>query len=130
MADQHVAHGSAPAAGGQNLHAGHLVAMFRDKLWLSLALTISHRILVERHSILAGVHSSDLPRLKIHPAHPRDGRFCLRRPRFHPRSLGRTCRPSAGHDDSRQPGDHSRFWEHQVLLERRRQFVPLHHNQE
>jgi len=40
MADQHVGHGSAPAAGGQNLHAGHSVAMFRDKLWLSFALTI------------------------------------------------------------------------------------------
>ncbi|MGA7925159.1 MAG: heavy metal translocating P-type ATPase, partial [Candidatus Sulfotelmatobacter sp.] len=40
MADPHVMHGSAPAAGAHNLHAGHSVAMFRDKFWLSLALTI------------------------------------------------------------------------------------------
>src|SRR5580704_16873375 len=40
MADQHVRHGLAPAAGAHNLHAGHSVAMFRDKFWLSLALTI------------------------------------------------------------------------------------------
>jgi P-type Cu2+ transporter len=40
MADQQIRHGSAPAAGAHNLHAGHSVAMFRDKFWLSLALTI------------------------------------------------------------------------------------------
>ena len=40
MAEPHVRHGSAPAAGAPNLHAGHSVAMFRDKFWLSLALTI------------------------------------------------------------------------------------------
>ena len=40
MADQHIRHGSSPAAGAHNLHAGHSVAMFRDKFWLSLALTI------------------------------------------------------------------------------------------
>ena len=39
-ADQH-AHGHAPAgAGGIDKHAGHSVAMFRDRFWLSLALTI------------------------------------------------------------------------------------------
>ena len=40
MADPQVRHRSAPAAGAHNLHAGHSVAMFRDKFWLSLALTI------------------------------------------------------------------------------------------
>jgi len=40
MAEPHVRHGLAPAAGAPNLHAGHSVAMFRDKFWLSLALTI------------------------------------------------------------------------------------------
>jgi Cu2+-exporting ATPase len=40
VADPHVRHGSAPAAGAHNLHAGHSVAMFRDKFWLSFALTI------------------------------------------------------------------------------------------
>ena len=35
----HAQHGSA-AAGGHDRHAGHSVAMFRDKFWLSLALTV------------------------------------------------------------------------------------------
>src|SRR4051812_48410320 len=34
----HTAH--APAASHDDKHAGHSVAMFRDKFWLSLALTI------------------------------------------------------------------------------------------
>ena len=37
------AHGPAPAAagaGGHDRHAGHSVAMFRDRFWLSLALTL------------------------------------------------------------------------------------------
>lgn len=37
-ADQHVSHG--PAAGAHDRHAGHSVAMFRDKFWLSFALTV------------------------------------------------------------------------------------------
>jgi Cu2+-exporting ATPase len=35
-ASQHEVH----SAGGQDRHAGHSVAMFRDKFWLSLALTV------------------------------------------------------------------------------------------
>lgn len=37
-AEQHVSHG--PAAGAHDRHAGHSVAMFRDKFWLSFALTV------------------------------------------------------------------------------------------
>src|SRR5215472_10454762 len=40
MADRHGSHGPAEAAGGHDRHAGHSVAMFRDKFWLSFALTI------------------------------------------------------------------------------------------
>src|SRR5215472_5492534 len=39
MADQHVSHGSA-APGAHDHYAGHSVAMFRDKFWLTFALTI------------------------------------------------------------------------------------------
>ena len=40
--DEHSAHARAgsSASGGHDRHAGHSVAMFRDKFWLSLALTI------------------------------------------------------------------------------------------
>jgi P-type Cu2+ transporter len=40
MAEPHTTLGSAPAASAHNFHAGHSGAMFRDKFWLSLALTI------------------------------------------------------------------------------------------
>jgi len=37
---KHVAHGIDKASTGHDHHAGHSVAMFRDKFWLSFALTI------------------------------------------------------------------------------------------
>ena len=40
MADQQVRPGTALAGGVHDRHAGHSVAMFRDKFWLSFALTI------------------------------------------------------------------------------------------
>jgi len=40
MADQHANHGPAPVASAHDQHAGHSVAMFRDKFWLSFALAI------------------------------------------------------------------------------------------
>src|SRR5215469_6805129 len=40
MAHQHVDRGVAKASASRDHHAGHSVAMFRDKFWLSLALTI------------------------------------------------------------------------------------------
>jgi Cu2+-exporting ATPase len=39
-ADPHVSHKMSEAHMGHDLHAGHSVAMFRDKFWLSFALTI------------------------------------------------------------------------------------------
>jgi Cu2+-exporting ATPase len=38
--DSHAAHTMSGARGGHDRHAGHSVAMFRDKFWLSFALTI------------------------------------------------------------------------------------------
>jgi Cu2+-exporting ATPase len=40
MTDQHMHQGAARAAHTHNQHAGHSVAKFRDKFWLSFALTI------------------------------------------------------------------------------------------
>ena len=40
MADQRTRTGSVGAAATHDRHAGHSVAMFRDKFWLTLALTI------------------------------------------------------------------------------------------
>src|SRR5215475_528011 len=40
MADQPISHGPATPTGAHDHHAGHSVAIFRDKFWLSFALTI------------------------------------------------------------------------------------------
>jgi len=39
-ADQHAGHKMSEAHASHDRHAGHSVAMFRDKFWLSFALTI------------------------------------------------------------------------------------------
>ena len=39
-ADPHAGHKMSGIHGSHDRHAGHSVAMFRDKFWLSLALTI------------------------------------------------------------------------------------------
>src|ERR1700675_2272920 len=39
-ADPHAGHETSTMHGNHDRHAGHSVAMFRDKFWLSLALTI------------------------------------------------------------------------------------------
>ena len=38
--DPHAGHNMSDVHGSHDRHAGHSVAMFRDKFWLSLALTI------------------------------------------------------------------------------------------
>jgi P-type Cu2+ transporter len=40
VADPHPGHKMSEAHGGHDRHAGHSVAMFRDKFWLSFALTV------------------------------------------------------------------------------------------
>jgi Cu2+-exporting ATPase len=40
MTEQHMGHGMSATHASHDRHAGHSVAMFRDKFWLSLALTI------------------------------------------------------------------------------------------
>jgi Cu2+-exporting ATPase len=40
VSEQHTAHKMSNIQGSHGRHAGHSVAMFRDKFWLSLALTI------------------------------------------------------------------------------------------
>src|SRR5215472_13007417 len=40
MPHEHAGHGIGQAGGSHDHHAGHSVAMFRDKFWLSFALTI------------------------------------------------------------------------------------------
>ena len=56
------------AAGGHDRHAGHSVAMFRDRFWLSLALTVP--VVLVSHDIATwfGYRLPDIPGLDLLPA--------------------------------------------------------------
>jgi hypothetical protein len=71
----------------------------------------SGRLLVARRPTLAWLPGAILPRLEIYAWRPRNSDLLLRRVRFYPWSMERTGRPQARHDDSHQPGDHSRVWD-------------------
>ena len=91
---------------GHDRHAGHSVAMFRDKFWLSLALTIPTVIWSSEVQHWLGLHGARLPRLQIPSRHPRNHRLPLRRRRFPAWRTCRTCRPQTRHDDAHQSGHH------------------------
>ncbi|MBA2701249.1 MAG: heavy metal translocating P-type ATPase, partial [Chloroflexi bacterium] len=54
--------------GGQDKHAGHSVAMFRDKFWLSLALTIPVVLLSHDIQELVGYTVGKFPGIEYAPA--------------------------------------------------------------
>ena len=54
--------------GGHDRHAGHSVAMFRDKFWLSLALTIPVVLLSHDVSVWLGYELPVLPGIEFAPA--------------------------------------------------------------
>src|SRR5829696_9011300 len=62
-------HGAYDMAGGDHdRHAGHSVAMFRDKFWLSLALTVP--VVLASHDIATwfGYMLPEIPGLDVLPA--------------------------------------------------------------
>src|SRR3954447_5243869 len=67
---QHEHHGMAPGAGhgGHDRHAGHSVAMFRDKFWLSLALTIPVVLLSPDIQDWLGYEIPPIPGIEYLPA--------------------------------------------------------------
>src|SRR5690349_10163116 len=80
-ADDHVRHGmtrhghdmaghdmAGHASGGHDRHAGHSVAMFRDKFWLSLALTIPVVLASTDIATWFGYTLPDIPGLAFVPA--------------------------------------------------------------
>ena len=60
--------GGSHAAGGHDRHAGHSVAMFRDKFWLSLTLTIPVVLLSHDVSSWLGYELPVLPGIELAPA--------------------------------------------------------------
>ena len=66
--DSHEHHVAAGHAGGHDKHAGHSVAMFRDKFWLSLALTIPVVLLSHDIQEWFGYSIPMLPGIEFVPA--------------------------------------------------------------
>ena len=100
VAHQHH-HELSPTAGasthaGHDRHAGHSVAMFRDKFWLSLALTIPVVLLSPEVAGWFGYTFPIVPRDRVRPGDPRHGHLPLRRPGLPPRRRGELA--------DRQPG--------------------------
>src|SRR4030095_11450369 len=75
-------------------------AMFRDRFWLSLLLTIPVILLSHDPPEVVRVRGPRLPGIRFHPGAPRDRRLPVRRPRLPSRGGGRARRPSARDDDA------------------------------
>jgi hypothetical protein len=73
-------------------HAGHSVAMFRDKFWLTLILTVPILFWSTDVQRWFGYTAPSFPWLQVYLLHPRDSRLLLWRTCLHPRGMGRTCR--------------------------------------
>ena len=103
-----------PSMGGPHAdhdrHAGHSVAMFRDKFWWTLSLTIPLVVWSADIQHWLGYTAPTFPGSKWIPADFRNYRLRLWGNRFSPRRTWRTSRPQAWHDDTHQLGDSRRLW--------------------
>src|ERR1700686_5303004 len=73
--DPHAGHKMADMQGGHDRHAGHSVAMFRDKFWLSFALTIPVVVWSSDVQQWFGYTAPSFPGSKLVPAVPGTGVF-------------------------------------------------------
>ncbi|MEX2557454.1 MAG: heavy metal translocating P-type ATPase [Actinomycetota bacterium] len=67
MTENHARHASNGVGGGHDRHAGHSVGMFRNRFWVSLALTIPVLLYAEMLWDWAGLDMPDLPAQKMAP---------------------------------------------------------------
>jgi len=67
VTEDHAVHASNGAGRGHDRHAGHSVEMFRNRFWVSLALTIPVLIYAEMLWDWAGLDMPDLPAQKVGP---------------------------------------------------------------
>ena len=110
-ADPHTGHKMSNVHGNHDRHAGHSVAMFRDKFWLSFALTIPVVVWSTDVEHWLGYKAPSFPGSHFIPAILGTVVFVYGGLVFIRGGLARTCRPQAWHDDTHQPGDHSRLWD-------------------
>jgi len=85
------------AQGNHDRHVGHSVAMFRDKFWLSFALTIPVVFWSMDVQRWLGHTAPSFP-VRNSSRNTWNGRVRVWRPRFYSRGMGRTCRSQARHD--------------------------------
>ena len=87
-----MAHGARAAGGaGHDKHAGHSVAMFRDKFWLSLALTIPVVLLSHDVQEWLGYTVPMFPGHDYAAGDPRHDRLPVRRPGLPARRASASC---------------------------------------
>ena len=89
--DDHAAAGHDSHAGGHDKHAGHSVAMFRDRFWLSLLLTIPVVLLSPDVADVARLRDPDDPGHRVPARDPRHDRLPLRRAGVPPRARRGSC---------------------------------------
>jgi len=111
--ERHGYHGELPKNAGahsdHNQQAGHSVAMFRDKFWLSLLLTLPLVFGLDDVQHWLGYRAPSLSRIGIDPSHPGHDCLGIRRQRLHSGGMARAFRPPAGHDELDQLGYRGRF---------------------
>ena len=73
LTDPDAGHKMPEAHAGHDRHAGHSVAMFRDKFWLSFALTIPVVFWSSDIQHWLGYTAPSFPGLNLIPSDPRNG---------------------------------------------------------
>ena len=91
-------------------HAGHSVAMFRDKFWLSFALTIPVVIWSAEVQHWLGYHAPSFPGSTFIPPILGTIVFLYGGLVFIRGARGELAEHKPRHDDAHQPGDHGCFW--------------------
>src|ERR1700704_4732146 len=104
MSKSQTGHDTSVMHASHDRHAGHSVAMFRDKFWLSFILTVPVLFWSTDVQRWFGYTAPSFPGSRFIPAILGTVVFFLWRTCLHPRGMGRTCRSQARHDDSHQHG--------------------------
>ena len=104
--DEHGGHGGHAGHGGHGDHA----AMFRDRFWLSLVLTVPVVLYSARWSRSGRLHAAPFPGSQVGRAGAGNGGVLLRRLAVPDRGGVAELRvPPAGHDAADLPGHHGRL---------------------
>ena len=102
----HAGHGE---AGAHDRHAGHSVAMFRDKFWITLLLSIPTLLWSGMVQHMFGFSAPTFPGSDVRSRPLRHRRLSVRRVGLRQGWTARAARSQARDDDADLPGDHRRI---------------------